>query len=143
MTYIVKLLPATANHTVNTIIIISTVRYVRIKPARSNLSKDLASPSLARRMVVVDDVSLTLSRIRSSDSTDQMELRSDHPNCFVCSISTCSTPLLDHHFVVDRLPYCETHSAGPSSGARQVAENKISASQTSRAKKRQTIITRR
>jgi len=61
MTDIVRLLPATANHTVNTIIIISTVRYVRIKPARSNLSKDLAYPSSGKRMEVVEDVSLSLS----------------------------------------------------------------------------------
>ncbi|GAA5898839.1 LIM domain-containing protein [Sporobolomyces salmoneus] len=67
-----------------------------------------------------------------------------HPDCFVCSISTCSVPLLEHHFVVDRLPYCERHSSGnvplPRSYGQGSSSNSAS---TSRAKKRQTIITKR
>ncbi|GAA5965423.1 hypothetical protein JCM3765_002374 [Sporobolomyces pararoseus] len=67
-----------------------------------------------------------------------------HPKCFVCSVSTCAIPLLEHHFVVDRLPYCETHSLGSRQPVRsQGVDSSNSASSTSRAKKRQTIITRR
>ncbi|GAA5926036.1 hypothetical protein JCM1841_003202 [Sporobolomyces salmonicolor] len=65
-----------------------------------------------------------------------------HPSCFNCT--TCRTPLLEHHFVVDGLPYCELHSAGPASSPRSQARAAGGAGQqTSRAKKRQTIITRR
>ncbi|BGP46814.1 hypothetical protein JCM10450v2_002662 [Rhodotorula kratochvilovae] len=65
-----------------------------------------------------------------------------HPPCFNCAEPSCLVPLLSHHFVVDRLPYCDMHAAGPvrrrvpkgGSGAREGAE--------ARAKKRMTIITR-
>ncbi|GAA5842281.1 hypothetical protein JCM11251_003973 [Rhodosporidiobolus azoricus] len=36
-----------------------------------------------------------------------------HPAHFLCSDPTCRVPLLHHHYVVDQLPYCEMHSAGP------------------------------
>ncbi|GAA6058619.1 hypothetical protein JCM10212_004030 [Sporobolomyces blumeae] len=66
-----------------------------------------------------------------------------HPPCFNCS--TCSTPLLEHHFVVDRLPYCEAHSSRPTLAAVSTLPQtaRRPANPTSRAKKRQTIITRR
>ncbi|GAA5976517.1 hypothetical protein JCM5350_001716 [Sporobolomyces pararoseus] len=67
-----------------------------------------------------------------------------HPNCFVCSISTCAIPLLEHHFVVERLPYCEAHSLGSRQPHRnQGSSSSTHSSSTSRAKKRQTIITKR
>lgn len=50
---------AMGNRIVNTIIISSTVRSVRIKPVRSNLSKDPAFHSSEKRMEVVVDVSLS------------------------------------------------------------------------------------
>ncbi|GAA5831910.1 hypothetical protein JCM3766R1_000148 [Sporobolomyces carnicolor] len=66
-----------------------------------------------------------------------------HPKCFVCSIRDCSLPLLEHHFVVDRLPFCESHSSGFSQTTPARSGGSSSpAKATSRAKKRQTIITR-
>ncbi|GAA5899982.1 hypothetical protein JCM8208_005557 [Rhodotorula glutinis] len=63
-----------------------------------------------------------------------------HPPCFNCSDPSCLVPLLSHHFVVDRLPYCDVHAAGPvrRRAPRQGAPEGVEA----RAKKRQTIITR-
>ncbi|GAA5942567.1 hypothetical protein JCM3775_000259 [Rhodotorula graminis] len=63
-----------------------------------------------------------------------------HPPCFNCSDPSCLVPLLSHHFVVDRLPYCDVHAAGPvrRRAPRQGAAEGVEA----RAKKRQTIITR-
>ncbi|GAA5938464.1 LIM domain-containing protein [Sporobolomyces koalae] len=66
-----------------------------------------------------------------------------HPQCFTCSIPTCARALLDHHFVVNRLPYCETHSSGPTQSRMDDIHHSVTSLQTSRAKKRQTIITRR
>ncbi|GAA6031740.1 hypothetical protein JCM8097_001963 [Rhodosporidiobolus ruineniae] len=63
-----------------------------------------------------------------------------HPPCFLCSDPTCRVPLLEHHFVVDRLPYCEMHSAGPVR-RRQPRAGGGEDAQT-RAKKRMTVITR-
>ncbi|BGP14674.1 hypothetical protein JCM10213_006246 [Rhodosporidiobolus nylandii] len=63
-----------------------------------------------------------------------------HPSCFNCSEPSCTIPLLEHHFVVDRLPYCEMHSAGP---IRRRVPKAGQEDGKSRAKKRMTIITKR
>ncbi|GJN87502.1 hypothetical protein Rhopal_000451-T1 [Rhodotorula paludigena] len=49
-------------------------------------------------------------------------------------------PLLEHHFVVNRLPYCEAHAGGP---VRRRPQKDGAEAREVRAKKRQTIITRR
>ncbi|BGP23512.1 zinc finger, LIM-type protein [Rhodotorula toruloides] len=59
-----------------------------------------------------------------------------HPPCFNCS--TCHSPLLEHHFVVDRLPYCEAHAV-----RRRAQKAGTASEREERAKKRQTIITKR
>ncbi|ORY88847.1 hypothetical protein BCR35DRAFT_262950 [Leucosporidium creatinivorum] len=68
------------------------------------------------------------------------EENGDHPEHFVCS--TCSEPLPEHHFVVNGLPYCERHAQGPPPTARprKAGQQEPAAA---RARKRQTIITRR
>ncbi|GAA5967478.1 hypothetical protein JCM11641_000559 [Rhodosporidiobolus odoratus] len=63
-----------------------------------------------------------------------------HPPCFQCSEPSCVVPLLVHHFVVDRLPYCELHAAGP---IRRRPQKGGQEEGQARAKKRMTIITRR
>ncbi|GAA6002340.1 uncharacterized protein JCM10292_006610 [Rhodotorula paludigena] len=63
-----------------------------------------------------------------------------HPPCFNCSEPTCAVPLLEHHFVVNRLPYCEAHAGGP---VRRRPQKDGAEAREVRAKKRQTIITRR
>ncbi|GAA5855106.1 hypothetical protein JCM8547_002383 [Rhodosporidiobolus lusitaniae] len=65
-----------------------------------------------------------------------------HPPCFNCSEPSCQIPLLEHHFVVDRLPYCEMHSAGPVVRRRAQKPGGTREDAQTRAKKRQTIITR-
>lgn len=64
-------------------------------------------------------------------------LSPDHPNCFKCTERSCRIPLLDHHFVVKGFPYCERHA--------EVKPARLSPSKapTSRARKRQTFITKR
>ncbi|BGP30821.1 hypothetical protein JCM10296v2_002578 [Rhodotorula toruloides] len=59
-----------------------------------------------------------------------------HPHCFNCS--TCHSPLLEHHFVVGRLPFCEAHAV-----RRRPQKAGTASEREERAKKRQTIITRR
>lgn len=77
----------------------------------------------------------------------------DHVEHFRCAHNSCGVALLDHHFVVGKLPYCERHEAS-AEAAVAAAADKVSSSRpsrggppvvrsTTRSKKRQTIITKR
>lgn len=77
----------------------------------------------------------------------------DHVEHFRCAHRSCGVALLDHHFVVGTLPYCERHEASAAAAIAAAAE-KVSSSKparggapvvrsTTRSKKRQTIITKR
>ncbi|SCV74108.1 BQ2448_6540 [Microbotryum intermedium] len=79
-----------------------------------------------------------------------------HVDHFVCSYRACGIALLEHHFVVSGLPYCERHAevhpprlptaaAGSSRSKPLVGGGRLNPppAMTTRAKKRQTIITRR
>ncbi|KAI5481638.1 zinc finger, LIM-type protein [Pseudohyphozyma bogoriensis] len=74
----------------------------------------------------------------------------DHPECFKCTHKTCRVPLLEHHFVIERLPYCERHAdlyaapAPPTNayGSKRPDRPQASAPGSARARKRMTIITR-
>lgn len=92
----------------------------------------------------------------------------DHPEHFVCTRADCRVPLLDHHFVLQGLPYCELHSvptppskannritcgvaglgAGGGSGRQMRGANDNGnaggrGAPTTKAKKRMTFITKR
>ncbi|GAA6055168.1 hypothetical protein JCM3770_002216 [Rhodotorula araucariae] len=60
-----------------------------------------------------------------------------HPACFTCAEPSCGVPLLSHHFVVDRLPYCDVHAAGPVQRRRVPQAGGAAA-----ARKRMTIVIR-
>ncbi|KAH8924435.1 hypothetical protein BT69DRAFT_1349448 [Atractiella rhizophila] len=64
-----------------------------------------------------------------------------HPQCFTCSYDRCERPLSDFHFVVGGLPYCEPHAERTLGRSGQRQED--NSGSTSRAVKRQTIITNR
>ncbi|GAA5910610.1 hypothetical protein JCM6882_001039 [Rhodosporidiobolus microsporus] len=64
-----------------------------------------------------------------------------HPACFLCCDPTCRIPLLQHHYVVDRLPYCEMHSAGPVR-RRKPKPGADGEDAGARAKKRMTVISK-
>ncbi|KDE05975.1 hypothetical protein MVLG_03661 [Microbotryum lychnidis-dioicae p1A1 Lamole] len=81
-----------------------------------------------------------------------------HVDHFVCSHQTCGIALLEHHFVVSGLPFCERHAealpprlpmaptvgfsrSNPLAGSN--GRSNSPPASTTRAKKRQTIITRR
>ncbi|GAA5878775.1 hypothetical protein JCM3774_005068 [Rhodotorula dairenensis] len=65
-----------------------------------------------------------------------------HPTCFCCCEPSCRRPLLDYHYIVQRLPFCEEHSAGMQTD-RSPRAARTPRSQLERIQKRQTIITRR
>lgn len=72
----------------------------------------------------------------------------DHPECFKCA--TCQTPLLEYHFVISRLPYCERHADLDLPPRSFLPSNPTPSSRLPlrkddgglRAKKRQTLISR-
>ena len=107
--------------------------------------------SLLRSPVPFDRCPLLTQHWLASDA--------DHVEHFICSFRACGAPLLEHHYVLGGLPYCETHQDGPTrlpeppNGARGGSAKASGAGYnsripqptggTARAKKRQTIITRR
>lgn len=82
--------------------------------------------------------------------------RPDHPECFSCAEQYCRTSLLEHHYVVNGLPYCSRHAdvhdsflAKPHSAnssnrppGSASSRSRPAPGTTNRALKRQTFITR-